>query len=572
MIKPHIFAQNVFYLNGAPLRMPVKSMKHLYPIYDRPSSSTILKFGRQTHKSTTLAYKLALPSIKYSNYNALYVAPTGNQVSVFSSDKLNAALHESDVIKEHFFDTKTKDQVSYKEMRNNSKIYLRSAFHSADAIRGISADMSMIDEVQDIVSDHIPVIEQCMSHSLAKWEHLKERFPTIPMHLFNCRMYAGTPKTVENTMETYWEKSTKNEFLIKCQHAGCMKWNYINEYNIGDTCLICNKCSKPIFYRHGQWVSMSGGADIDGYRLPQIVLPWINNETNPRAWQINVIQPRGIYSAEKYFNEVLALPYAAARHPISDAEIRSCCDEELPMITEDQAKTHPLLRGCLVTAGIDWGKGDTASGTSYSTLDIGVWSVKGKYITVFKKRYTGRMSEALRQVEDMIRIIRAFNATLTIADTGDGRTSNAMMVEALGAQHFAEVYEHGTIRQKIKWEKEKGIYIFNRTRVMTDVIMEIKKAKVGFFSYDQFKEFKPDYTGIYAEYSEQTRMTKYDHNVPDDSFHSGMFARVACGIIRGEYARHLSGGESTTGENDHGISVGSDVLDDDLGGMDHEGM
>lgn len=566
-IQPHVFATNVFCLNGMPLRMPKETMRHLYPIYDRPSSSTLLKFGRQTHKSTTLGYKLSLPPVKYSNYHAIYVAPTGNQVSVFSSDKLNDALHGSEVIDVNYFDTKTKDQVTYKELTNNSKIYLRSAFHSADSIRGISSDMVMIDEVQDIISDHIPVIEQCMSHSIAKWEHLREQGKRdLPQHLFNCRMYAGTPKTVENTMEKYWEESTKNEWLIKCHNQGCKKWNYINEYNIGDTCLICNKCGKPIFYQHGQWVAMNSEGIIDGYRLPQIVLPWINNVRNERAWQINVINTRRIYSAEKYFNEVLALPYAAARHPISAVELKACCEDK-DMIQPENAAKDPRLKGCIVTAGIDWGKGDTASGTSYSTLDISAWIVD-RFVTVFKKRYTGRMSDPLKQVQDMLRIIRLFRVNLTIADTGDGRTSNAMMAEALGAAKFGEIYEHGTIRQKIRWDKEKGHYIMNRTRMMTDVIMEIKKAKVRFFKYEQFKEFQSDYTGIFSEYSEQTRMTKYDHNVPDDSFHSWMFSRIACAILKGELSRYLSGGIQDDGEHDHGVAFGRVDNDNDaLGDM-----
>jgi hypothetical protein len=117
-----------------------------------------------------------------------------------------------------------------------------------------------------------------------------------------------------------------------------------------------------------------------------------------------------------------------------------------------------------------------------------------------------------------------------------------MLVEKLGPTRFAEAYEHGTIRQKIKWDKEKGHYIFNRTRVMTDVMMEIKRTQVGFFKYDQFKDFQPDFTGIFSEYSERTRMMRYDHNIPDDCFHAWMFSRVAAGVLRGEYNRYLFGG------------------------------
>jgi hypothetical protein len=543
MITPVEYAENIFCLNRAPLVMPPHSMRHLYPIYNKPVNSILLKFGRQTHKSTTIGFKIALPCLKYENYHSLYVAPTGQQMSVFSTDKLDGALNDSDVIKNHYFDTRTKNQISYKEFTNGSKIYLRSAFHSADSIRGISADQTCIDEIQDVCSDHIPVIEQCMGHSLAKWKHLKEKNPTLPVHLFASKIYSGTPKTIENTMERYWDKSTQNEWIIKCQNTGCKKYNYINENNIGPTCLICNKCGKPIFYEHGQWVAMNPSGFIDGYRLPQIVLNWINDITNPQAWKLAVINARQIYSTEKFFNEVLAMAYAAAKHPISVAELMACC-QPYDMITEESYDMNPMLNGCsAITAGIDWGKGDTSAGTSYSVLIISAF-IRGKFKTIFVKKYTGRSSEPISQVQDMIRIIRKFRVNFTMADTGDGRTSNAMMVEALGGLKFAEIMEHGTIRTKIRWDKKKGHYIMNRTRIMTDLIMEIKRAEVEFFNYDQFKEYQPDFTGIYSEYSERTRQMLYDHNVPDDCFHSWMFSRIAMAIIRGQYNQYLTGGSN----------------------------
>jgi hypothetical protein len=538
-VLPRDFASNVFSLDGMPLSFPENSMRHLYPIYDRPDNAILLKCARQTHKSTTLGYKLGLPCVKYSNYHALYVAPTGNQVSVFSTDKLNGALRGSDVINNQFMDTKTKDQIFYKEMNNGSKIYLRSAFHTADSIRGISADMTAIDEIQDIISDHIPVIEQCMSHSLAKWEHMNAYYKYLPMHLFNCKLYAGTPKTVENTMEKYWLNSTQNEWIIKCKH--CKKHNYINERNIGPKCLICNKCGKNIHYENGRWVAMNAGAYIQGYRIPQIILKWINNPTNEKAWKVNVIETQKSYTAEKFYNEILALSYANAKHPLNLAEIKAACLSDFRMITEEEAFDNALLKGIPTFAGIDWGKGDTASGSSYSMISIMAW-LFGKPRLLFMKRYTGRLSDPLIQIQDMLRIINRFGCSLIVADTGDGRTSNAMMAKELGASRFGEIYEHGTLKSKLKWDKFKGHYIMNRTRLMTDVFMEIKQGRVDFFNYDQFKEFSEDFLGIYSEYSERTRMTKYDHSVPDDAFHAYMFSRIACGIFRGEYAKYLAGG------------------------------
>ena len=541
-IKAHVYAENLFYLGGEPLKMPYDTMRHLYPIYDLPSKDIMLKFGRQAHKSTTLGNLITLPCIKYDTYRTVYVAPTGNQVSVFSSDKLANTVHDSPIVRENYLNTHTKDHVFYKEFSNLSKIYLRSAYHTADSIRGISADMMCLDEVQDIVSDHISVIAQCMSGSPLHYKMLKGRYPNLPKHMFKRSMYAGTPKTVDNTMEIYWDQSTQTEWVIKCQHMGCKKYNVINEYNAGDKFLICNKCGKAIHYRDGQWIDMCPNNFIKGYRMPQLVLDWINDYEMPETWQSCVTNFRKTESTEKFYNEVLALPYASAKHPLSSAEMKAACDSEEPMIDQNHIRGHKWVkRGNKTYAGIDWGKGDTTRGTSYSILTVGTF-MNQIYRVLFMKKYVGKMSDPLLQVQDMIRIIKTFDCDLTIADTGDGRTSNAMMVKALGPEKFAELMEHGGQKKKIKWDGVSGHYTINRTRVMDDIFMEIKRSEVAFFRHEDFALFQPDFTSIFGEYSEITRMTKYDHVLPDDAFHSYMFSNIAMKIRKGKYDRYLVGG------------------------------
>jgi hypothetical protein len=540
-VPPAQLACSLFYVDGAPLKMPYSSMRHLWPIYNLPASSLLLKFGRQTHKSTTCSQKMALPCVRYDNYHVLYTAPTGNQVSVFSTDKLNSTLRGSPFIRDNYLNTQTKDQVFYKELSNESKIYLRSAFHSADSARGITADCVCIDELQDILSDHVPVLQQTMSHSLAKWEEMSKRIPNLPMHLFNHKIYAGTPKTVENTLERYWANSTQNEWIIKCLH--CNKYNYINEYNVGDTCLICNKCGKPIFYENGQWITMRPEGFIHGYRLPQIVLNWINNRNNPQAWQINVIETRKSYSSEKFYNEVLALPYANAKNPLGPEDIHRVC-KDYKMV--DEPSNSPMVTQAeFLTAGIDWGHGDTASGTSFTTLAIGAY-IQNRFKLIFMKRYIGRMSDALLQLDDIYNLVVRYNVQYTMADWGDGRTSNAVLVKKLSPDNFAEVYEHGTQAKKIKFDPAKGTYVINRTQVMTDLFMEIKENRIDFFNYEQFEPFRVDFLNIYSEYSEQTRMTRYDHVGADDAFHSYMFCRLASMLKSGELDKYIRGGENNS--------------------------
>ena len=557
MIRTTDFIQSgIFQLNGLPLDVPKSTMRHLYPIYNEPANVKLFKFGRQTHKSTTVGYQLLVPTLKYPNFHCLYVAPTGNQVSVFSTDKLDGAIKSSSIIGEHYVTSKQKAQISYKEFNNNSKIYLRSCFRTPDGSRGISADMCCFDELQDLISEHIPVLEQCMGHSLSHYEHLAKSVPNLPRHLFNSKIYAGTPKTKEGVMEKYWDKLEQREWLIKCLHCGPTKtaagktqgrWNYIDIKNIGKKQLICRYCGKPIWYENGTWVrtkeAFNEGMGV-AYRLPQIVLPWINHPKYEDNWKLSVINPRAVYTSEKYHNEILALPYSAGRHPISEQMLRMCCkpsDGEFDMIAPMDARKSKIMKyNDIVTAGIDWGKGDTCRGTSYSVLTVGMWKYNF-YWTIFQKRYQGAESEAEYQLGDMLNIINQFNVDFTIADTGDGRTSNAWLVNRLGTRKFAEVYEHGSQKAKLTWCTETGKYIINRTQVMTDYIMAMKRKRVLFYKWDQFKEFSDDFTGIFTEYSEQTRLTKYDHLVPDDAFHSWMYSYLGALIKTGRYSQLLKG-------------------------------
>jgi len=538
---PFSLIENLFYLDGNPISLPYDEMRHLLPIYNTTAPEMLLMFGRQTHKSTTVGNKLVLPALMIPSYRSLYVAPTALQASVFSNDKLNGTIYGSPIIEKNYTGPHYADQVGYKELKNGSKIYLRSAFRNADSIRGISADHVMFDEVQDIIRDNIPVIRQCMGHSMQHGATLQKHHPNIPIGLFNNTTYAGTPKTMENTLTFQWARSSQNEFLIRCTH--CNKLNYIDEQNIGPTQLECRVCHRPIWYQNGKWVQTNPNGHILGFRLPQIVLPWINNPNNPDSWKINVINTQYQYSVEKYYNEVLALPYANAKHPVEEADIRKCCISDLSCASEEHGLESVGLstRQVVTVAGIDWGKGDICSGTSYSVLTIGA-VVKGVYTVLLMKRYSGRQnSEAIFQLQDMIRLVNRFGCKMVIADTGDGRTSNAHLVKALGPQRFCEIYESGNLKAPLKWDTQTGKYVLSRTQMMTNLLMEITRQQVRFFRWEEFASFSPDFTGIFTDYSEKTRLTQYDHNVPDDAFHSYMYSRIAAGILRGEYDTYLGG-------------------------------
>ncbi len=527
------FAQSAFYLGGMPLDLSYHKRRHLYPIYNNPYNYILLKFARQTEKSSFLAYRTLGNLVKYPYMNSLYVAPTGNQVSVFSNDKIASAIRESRIIQKFYLSTKTKDQVAYKELTNGSKMYYRSSYLTPDSSRGISADMCKFDEVQDLLSDHIAVIEQCMAHSLEKWEMYKK---THPKHIFASKVYAGTPKTVENTLEQFWRESTQTEWIIKCTH--CNKYNFIDIKNVGKEFLICRKCGKDIFYEDGKWYEFNPGAIIHGFRLPQIVLPWINDRKDPYKWQKSVIETRQIYNEQKFHNEILALPYASSTNPISSIHIQSCCMPNVIMSLHPPTEHDPDWPTTLIM-GVDWGKGDIlAQGTSFTNVNIGGMIRDNKIRNVFAKKFMGAESDPLLEIQELMRLVIQFKVQLVIADHGDGRTSNAMLLKELGPKRFAEVYSSHALGKKIKWDPT-GKYIINRTQMMTDVIMTIRQGYQCWWNHEEFKTFARDMLSIYSDYSDKTRMTRYDHTSPDDYFHALMYTYIGIQLSRGAFDKYI---------------------------------
>ena len=175
------FAENFLFLNGRSLSLD--DYPHLRRIYNDNSNELVLKFSRQTAKSTTLANLMVANSAMIPFFKTLYIAPTVDQTKVFSHDRVNPVIEGSPILKEFYTNTSLIQNVFMKQFLNGSRMYLRYALLNADRIRGYSADMNLFDETQDLKADIIPVVHETMTRSI----HKKV-------------LYAGTPKRSRGTL------------------------------------------------------------------------------------------------------------------------------------------------------------------------------------------------------------------------------------------------------------------------------------------------------------------------------------------------------------------------------------
>lgn len=478
--------------------------------YDTPAKRTLYKCGRQVEKSTLLGNKSLSYCCIINSFNVLYVSPTNQQTKTFSQDRLREPIETSDVLKS-WTTTKLSDSVFQKKFINRSQITLRYAYHNADRTRGIPADLILIDELQDIITDNIPVIEQCASHS--------------PFRLF---IYSGTPKSLDNAIEYYWANySTQNEWVVPCEHHGIPGnpstwfWNVLGEENIDRKGLICSKCKNLLNPMHdkAQWASMNKGvfnklsADgaYDGYRIPQLMVPWLK-------WS-DIFDSYISYPRQKFFNEVLGESFDSGTRPLTRQDIIDNCDDSLYMDEAGQAKIRQRFQGGMeVFAGIDWGTGEN----TFSVISLGTY-VDGKFTIFYIHRFEGQEMEPTVQGEIIERLIHFWDVKLVGVDYGGGYHPNDALARKFGRQRIVK-YQYSQPGQKVKWDDGLNRFLVHRTEVMSDIFTAIKRRDIFRFPrWEQFEDpFGKDMLAIFSEYNEQQRQIEYKKtpDVTDDSFHS----------------------------------------------------
>lgn len=513
-------------------QMDLTQRKYLRRLYDTPSRKILFMTSRQTEKSTTLGNRFLTRMATKENYPSLFVTPSAMQTMTFSRARLDDIIEVSPLLRE----LSGVSNLLEKRFKNGSVGYLRYAFLNADRIRGISAVDLYADEIQDLLPDVMPVIEEVTSHH--QDPHL---------------VYSGTPKTFDNTIEKYWNLSTQSEWAIPCEHHGVpgdsssWYWNVLDIKNIGKTGPICSRCGNAIRPDHPKatWVVMqphasdaeiterreaiARGEDVEdevsrfeGLRICRLMVPWYIH--SPKRWK-ELLYQLETYPQDKFQNEVLARSFDGGQKPLSRAEIIRVCDDTYVNTEEAALK----WRGAATLfAGIDWG---TGSENSYTVLSIGGYVRKDhSFQVIYSRRFDGPLADPGPQVQEILRLIALFRCRLVGTDYGFGFVQNKQLTSALGAARVLQHQYQHKLTAKVAYRPHMHRFLVFRTPVMSDIIYAIKTKKIRLPSWASYaKPYAEDFTALRAEYSNTQRMIMYGKpsNATDDTFHSVLYAMLA---------------------------------------------
>jgi hypothetical protein len=517
-------AQNLLCVEGKPFSLADYPM---YPaVFDGDYQRVLLKTARQVIKSTTLACFGIVESISIPFFKTFFIEPTREQTSKFSNTRVSKILSHSPTLRRHFVGPESIDNVLLRLFRNGSEMAFSYALDDADRARGYSADRCSFDEVQDMLYEAvIPVIEECMSNSDYQYS-----------------IYAGTPKTTENTIEFLWSLSTQSEWIMRCD--GCGKHTFIVGVKaLGADGPECLNCRKPLNPRRGRWVDMKPNARIKGFHLSQPMMPanvpaaFQDPERQERArkrWR-RILEKQLEYGDSKFLNEVIGVSTSTGVRLLTQEILQSMCRDydmtRLPLPTSLQGVTRTV-------AGVDWSggggevKGKEGLVKSRTVLhiwgDLGNGQLKTLYYKIFPNAH------ATGWVPEIVELCNAWNVHMVCGDAGEGALANAMLREKLGPHRVIQL-RYMALSRPIEWNAPALCYHADRTTLIDNYAAYLQRQSAVF---PKLPQAQPAFNDILNEYEETTtqgrKVWRHAPTQPDDALHAQLFGWIAWRVLCGD--------------------------------------
>lgn len=473
----------------------------------------VLKTGRQVSKSTSIAAHGVLTCASIPNFKILYVTPLYEQIRRFSNNYVMPFIVQSPV-RDILVNSQTDKSVLQRSFINNSIMHFSYALLSADRTRGIKADKIAYDEVQDLDANHIPIINETMSHS--EW---------------SLTQFTGTPKTRDNAIENLWQRSSQAEWFIPCPSCGRdnipsveyhllkMIGPYSDDISPKNPATICAHCPSRIDPRRGFWMHRypDRQTTFAGYHVPQVIMPI--HYTRRDKWSELLAKMQGIGNITKatFHNEVLGESCDESTKLVSktDLEIAGCLNENIEDVAVQRLGAYQHR-----TLAIDWGGGGE-EGVSFTTLAVLGQLPNGQVHVIFGKRLL-TPHDHLAEAKECLRVYKKFSCALIAHDyTGAGNLREQFLVQsgAISVDNLVPIQYVRSAKHNIMTfvpatiQHPRNIWRVDKARSLQLVSQCIKLRKVQFFKYDYINDDSPGLLHDFLALFENKVPTNYGSDI-----------------------------------------------------------
>lgn len=524
LFDPVSFAENYLLLDsGEPFDLSSDGWKYMADLYRfialQASSSdgqktwnskakpVVLLKGRQVG-ATTMAGVLSLfftssglfgGEVGKPPMKVIHLFPTLGQMSKYSKDKLDPTIRNS---RDNFLSQRSlrfdpnlvgsvpEDTLTEKSFIGDNKLRIDSIGKDADRIRGITEDIMLLDEVQDVPRRAIENAIRILQH--AKYGAKGE----------GVQLFFGTPKQSGSYFWQLWNDSDQRFYQLRCTH--CEEYFFL--YTLEDDSWLetwvsgqevkCPTCGfhqpKDKAIAGGRWIPTE--IDKEGKRVPaphkkanyygfhhnimlsplfpkEYVLksyPKFNPSASERAWK----------------NEVIGDFYRGGGMPLTmDDIILNALDE-----TRGTAKQIKDRSGKTVVLGMDWGDkdedddtGDGAStrGKSYTTAVVLSISQNGVYTV--ENAFRLKKNDIMYKVEIIDKLFKNYHIQTAVADYMWGQeTVRYMQYDMNYKNRFMGCINSGNINKLFSYDPKYMRVTVNKDMMIDEIFGLIRRGKIKF--------------------------------------------------------------------------------------------
>jgi len=425
--------------------------EHLYlvDIYNsRARELVIFKAGQMGASEFAVSY--ALHACDQERATVLYVFPTEDDVSDFSTSRINPALEASPYLNQLVVPGgggggRGADRVTLKRIRDRF-LYLRGARVSktgqASQLKSVAADKVIFDEL-DEMDPRAPVIAvKRLGHSA-----------------IGGRLDISTPTHPGRGIHARWLESDQREWFVQC--AGCgerqpltinqlvSEWDELERpvawhgMKDGRAFVACRKCGRELDrLGRGQWVAAYPERPVTGFHLSKL----FSSRTDLMSI-IAQLQSVDESVRKECFNQDLGLPYKPRGGKLSEEMLDEC--------RRDYG--HGPERGERPFIGVD-------VGTVLHVVVRGPLNGEGER----PQRFAGELAS----FEELGRLIRQYRPRRVVIDAlPETRMARALQADFPDGLIWLSYYTEGSKDEAaVRWDQKNGTVLVDRTRAMDAMI------------------------------------------------------------------------------------------------------